>query len=765
MVEIARSKTVAFWCDQIAIYEREFKKWEGRSKKIIKRYKDERNDSENARARFNILWSNIQTLAPALYAKAPVPNVDRRYDSDDEMGVTTARVIERAVTYFVETELFDSVMTQCVLDRLLPGRGLAWVRYVPNFKDATVQGSEEVKEQGSEITDDILEEGSEPEQELYSEDVLVDYVHWLDFGHTWARTWEETRGLWRKVYMTRQEMIDRAFDKAEEIPLDYSEKKNADDGGMNEMGAKKATIYEIWDKTTKQAIWVHKNMEDVLDQRDDPLGLESFFPCPKPIYATLANDNLIPTPDYIQYQDQAKELDELTGRINSITKALKVVGVYDKSAEGLSRILSEGLENTMVPVENWALFGEKGGLKGTVDWFPLEMIISTVVSLYDAREKVKSDLYEITGISDIIRGASDPNETATASNIKGQYATLRLNSQQKDVARFARDLVRIMAEIVCKHFSLDTIKQISGMRLFTAAEKQMIQMKMQQPPQPGQPPIPPPPDEIQELLDQPTWEEVEQLIRNDTLRCFRISIETDSTIKMDQEAEKKSRVELLTAVGGYMQQAAMLPPQLQPLAAELLMFGVRGFKVAREIETTFEVALKKIKQAADAPPPPNPEAQKAQAQAQSDQQKMQMEAQNKQAQLQADAQAKQQDIALTSQVEDKKISADLQKQQVQLAVQKEIEQLKAETSMQIEAMNLHVQSQLKAMDVIGQNAQARQSANQDVEKQAGEQAIKAQDNEKIHAILGGIHQTLAAVTAPKKVIRDENGRIAGVVSG
>lgn len=619
MAEIQRSKTVSFWCDQIAIYEREFKKWEGRSKKIVKRYKDERNDAENAKARFNVLWSNVQTLAPALYAKAPIPNVDRRYESDDENGTTTARVIERAVTYFVETELFDSIMQQCVLDRLLPGRGVAWVRYVPNFQDKAIEGGEEAKEQGFQLTDDKLigegdteDEDKEPEQELYSEDVVIDYVHWQDFGHTWARTWEENRGVWRKVYMTRQEMIDRQFKNAEKIPLDYSEKKNADDGGMNEMGAKKATIYEIWDKTAKKALWVHKSMEDVLDEQDDPLGLEGFFPCPKPLYATLANDNLIPTPDYIQYQDQAKELDDLTGRITSISKALKVIGVYDKSAEGLSRLLSEGLENTMVPVEQWAMFAEKGGMTGVVDWFPLEQVATTLLTLYEARDKVKADLYEITGISDIIRGANDPSETATAANIKGQYATLRLNNQQKDVSRFARDLVRIMAEIICKHFSIETIKKISGMHLLEAAQKQQLMIQSQPKQGPDGQPVPPPPvpDEIQELLDQPTWEEVEQIMRDDTLRCFRISIETDSTIKQDQEAEKQSRIELLTAVGGYLQQAVLLPPQLMPLAAELLMFGVRGFKVARDIETTFDVALKKIKQAAEQPAPPNPEMEK-----------------------------------------------------------------------------------------------------------------------------------------------------------
>lgn len=606
MAVTKKSKTVAFWTDQITIYEKEFGKWEKRATKIVKRYKDERNDSQNSKARFNILWSNVQTLQPALYAKNPVPNVDRRFEDDDKVGTTAARVLERAVTYFVDSDLFGNVMSQCVLDRLLPGRGVAWVRYVPNFKDPEIQ-EEEVKQGGVEVTDDTA-------GELYSEDTVVDYVHWKDFGHTWGRTWEEVRAGWRIVYMTREELNERFGEKiGKTVPLDAEDKN-----GEDKVGGKKARIYEIWDKTKREAIWIHKAMEDPLDKRDDPLKLKDFFPFPKPLYSTLANDNLIPAPDYTQYQDQAIELDDLTGRISSISKALKVVGVYDSSAQGLSRILSEGLENQMVPVEQWAVFGEKGGLKGAVDWFPMEMVVNTLISLYEAREKVKQDLYEITGISDIIRGATDPNETASAQKIKGQFATLRLDSQQKDVARFSRDLVRIMAEIIAEHFSIDTIKQISGIKLLTGVEKQQLQAQLSQPGPPGpdgQPTPAPVPDELQELLDNPTWEEVEQLLRDDTLRCFRISIETDSTIKADQETEKTQRLELIGAVGSFLQQAVMLPPQLQPLAAELLMFGVRGFKVSREIETTFDVTMKKIKQASEAPQQPDPEQMKAQAEA------------------------------------------------------------------------------------------------------------------------------------------------------
>lgn len=630
---VKKNKTAAYWCDEISTYERDFTKWINRSKKIVKRYKDDRNDTENTKARFNILWSNVQTLLPALYAKDPVPNVDRRFEDDDKTGTTAARVLERAVSYYIDNDIFGNVMHQGVLDRLLPGRGQAWVRY--QFTDEAGQ---------SEVSEDA-DKGAETQSQDYVENVEIDYVNWQDFLHGYGRTWEEVTWVGRKVYMTRAQLKKR-FKNGDKVPLD---KEIKDDDGTKQ-DIKRATVYEIWDKNTLEVIWINKGMDAELDRKPDFLGLHDFFPCPRPMYSTLANDNLIPTPDYLQYQDQANELDMLTGRILSIQRSLKVVGVYDASAEGLQRILSEGLENTMVPVEKWAVFGDKGGLKGATDFLPLDMIVNTLVSLYEAREKTKNDIYEISGISDIIRGYSDPNETATAQEIKGQFATLRLDSMQKDVARFSRDLIRMMTEIIAEHFSIETIKELCGIRLLTQAEKQQLMMQAQ-PRAEGEPP-PELPEEVQELLDQPTWEEVEELIRDDTQRCFRISIETDSTIKQDQEAEKAARIELVTAAGQFMQQAALLPPQLQPLAAELLMFGIRGFKVSREIETTFDVAMKKIKQASEQPPQPDPEQQRAQMEVESN--KANMELENKKLEMEGqkmamDMQAKQAEFALKAQ--------------------------------------------------------------------------------------------------------------------
>lgn len=588
----------AKWIAEIKLYERESGPWQEKTKKIVSRYKDQRNQQHSSKARYNILWSNVQTLIPALYAQNPKPNVERRFQDDDELSLKASQVLERCISYFVREDDVFSVNRQAVIDRLLGGRGTVWVRYVPNMSDPTIQGTQEIKEEGLQTTDDAL-----TVPELKSEEVRLDYINWTDFGHTWARTWEEVRAIWKKVYLTREEGVKRFGDVFKSIPLDYSPEKLNDEKVQDTL--KKATVYEIWDKTEKKVIWLHKDWPELLETAEDPLRLKNFFPGPKPLYATLANDTIIPVPDYTEYQDQAMELDQLTGRINSITKSIKVAGVYDSSAEGVQRLMVEGIENQLISVSNWAVFSEKGGLKGVIDLLPMQDIAATLLSLYEARDKVKQDLYEISGISDIVRGATNANETATAQKIKGQFATLRLDSMQKDVESFARDEIRIMGEIIAEHFSLETIKNISGIRLPTTQEKMMFEQQAQMMQNPEAQPVD---EKTQEFMSLPTWEDVYGLLKNDALRSFRIDVETDSTIKMDQDAERDARMEFLGAAGGFIQQMTQVQnPEVMPLLLEMLQFGVRGFKVGKDLEATFKTTIDKIKKAAENPqPPPDP---------------------------------------------------------------------------------------------------------------------------------------------------------------
>ncbi len=810
---------VAFWKAEIELYERTMAKWLQSSRKLMKRYKDVRVPADEAITRVNILWSNVQTRLPALYARDPKPEVERRFKDRDPVGRQVAEILERAVDFTIQhVNPFGEVMRQVVLDFELPGRGTVWVRYVPKFRPVSkpetqdagdaqgIRSDEEdderdqayIEEHGQrgQIEEETAEEDTE---ELHDEETLIDYVSWEDFGHSWARIWAEVRAVWRRVYLSRDELRERFKDLSEQeilsIPLDWVP-KNLKEGAIR-IEQKKAVVYEIWDKRDRVALWLTKNFHKLLDKVPDPLELEHFFPCPRPLYANLSSDELIPTPNFRYYQDQAREIDELATRIVAIGKALKVAGVRDSSAAGLDRLLAEGVENALVPVDGWMALKEKGGLKGVMELLPLDMIAEALGYLREQLKNLIDQVYEITGLSDIIRGLSDPNETATAQQIKGQFAVLRISDAQTEVQRFARDVIRIVAESVAT-YNLETLKEISGVKLLTQAEKEQIlgqlqaaqqaQLAQQQhgpagappglpaapphpgmpsmpaaggmpvpvghgapgpaPPNPGQPPGnaalpggPPPgagppgsvggglqphpgvapagidPDQLK-LLKEPTWEEVEALLKNPVLREFRIDIETDSTIRTDEDADRKARMEFLEAVGKMIQEAATVPKPMIPAAGELILFGIRGFKVARNLERVFEEAIDQLK---NMPPAPSPEQIKAQMDQQTEQMKAQVkaqtdiqiaqaqqqaQAQEDQARMQMEVQRTQAEQTLRAQHEqalaEQKNRFEAEKTQYETQSKERIAQADNQTKYQIELLKQQHESHMKSMELTHQ---------------------------------------------------------------
>lgn len=817
------ARKVKRWVQEIKFYETKAQQWHERGKKILRRYKDDRSPREQKVPRYNILWSVIESSLPALFGSNPKPDIERRFRDKDNLGRISSLVLERSISYFIN-EPFGDAVRQAVKDRLLVGRGLVWARYEPHFKDTSEDENEDTSDEGLEVTDDVTETndgsgdlddiggmdeaslGDEEEEgdpeEVSNELVAFDYVHWQDFGHSFGRTWDEVPAAWRKVYLTREELEERFPECGSDIVLDYSP-HDLKDNKYDEV-EKKATVYEVWDKAAKKVYWVHKDYPSKpLDEKDDPLQLEGFWPFPRPLFATLANDDCLPTPDYIEYQDQANELDELTSRIGAITKCVKIAGVYDKSAAGIERVLAEGVENQLVPVDQWAIFAEKGGMNGVMELLPLDAILQALLGLYEARDKVKGDFYEISGSSDIMRGQSDPDETATAQTIKSQFGTMRLQDKQDQVKRFCKDLVCIGTQIIAQHFSIDTIKKICGVQLLTEAEKKLVQFRMQalqqfaqaqkmQQPQPGQPPAPPmqspqlPPlpdwlqksdaEDMDELMENPTWEEVAKLLEDEITLSYKIDIETDSTIKFDQEADKASRIEFLEAVGKFMGAVTQNQnPDLAPLLGKLLEFGVRGFKVGKELETAFDMAIHKLEKDAQGGQKPNPEMMKIQL----EQSKATAQNQLEQQRMQADAALEQQ----KSQAEDKRIQLQAQTDNQQAQFQAHLDQQKMQMEDSFNRYKLQMDNETKI--VVAQIAAKSQLQNTALSKGQDPALAESGDNQpsiadlmqtvvgQLKETLGGIqqshnnviqsHQQLAqAFAKPKQVMRDENGSIVGI---
>jgi hypothetical protein len=751
------------WYNCIAQYERTFKEWEGRADKIVKRYRDESRSRNNPQAKFNILWSNVQTITPAVFARLPRPDVSRRFRDNDPIGRVASMMLERALEYEIEHYGdYASAMKQAVQDRLLGGRGTAWVRYEPHIVGQAGGMGEGAPDDGFQVTEDTDE--AETEGGIYREDqerieyecAPVDYVYWRDFGLTTARTWEEVTAVWRKVYMERPALVERFGEElGGKIPLDTKpETSKSFSEKMGEM-SREALIYEIWDKATGQVIWLSKSMGKILDTRDDPLQLENFWPCPKPMFSTLTTDSLIPVPDYVLYQDQARQLDTLADRIDGFIQALKVRGVYDASEPSLARLFTEGENNTLLPVKNYAAFSEKGGLVGAINLVDIKPIAEGLNMAYQAMEQVKGQIYEIMGIADIQRGQTDPNETLGAQIIKSNNASGRLKTMQHDVVNFATALLQIKAQIICQHFTDDTIVKISGAMQLSPQDQALI------------------PQALILLKDEPA-------------KNFRIEVTTDSMIYQDEQQEKQDRMEFLSAVSGFLSQAlpaAQSTPELTPMLIEMLKFGVTAFKAGKGLEGLIDETADKFRQQAKAmegqPKPPSPEQQKMQMTMQIEQAKIQA----KQAEMQMQLQIDQQKMQMQMELEKAKQEYQAQENQLKFQLEEQRNAMDREMEIKVAQMKMHTERNTQVLLAHINNGAKIEVARIGSDDSDGAQAYMtemdmadsmkhpmqpiadaiAMSNQQMTLALGDLVNTINENhNRPKQVVRGQDGKIIGV---
>lgn len=800
------------WMDEIDAARKIFREYSDRCKRILKIYKDDRKrtdafDEAKQSHKLNILWSNIQTLQPALYSQTPTPNVSRRFLDRDPTSRTAAMILERNLKTAQELCDFDYVMRRVRDDYLLCARGIDWVRFAPEIgkvpmREPVTQVSLEGTGQsifrplkgGEEIPADQVREDEEglyyetdPEEQILAYGLALDHVVWSDFLHEPVNDWSKVNWAAKRVLMKRPQLIKTFGDQlGRKVKLNktYSGKQADEYSSDEKKKADCAEVWEIWDKSRREVLWVSDGYEDApIKRQPDPLKLTGFFPFPRPLFGTLTTDSLIPVPDYALYQDQAQQIDQITDRIRLLIKALRVVGLYNGEVADLSRLLTEADENEMVPVENWMAFAQSGGMKTNIDWLPIEQIQIVLNGLFQARSQLKQDLYEVTGISDIIRGATAPSETATAQQIKANFGNLRLQDRQAEMARFARDTLRIMAEIQSEHYAPEALIEMSGI-----AETDEFRIR------PANPQDPNSLAQHEQALQTRNARLMEavQLVKSDRLRTFRVDIETDATVAPDQQREKETRVEFLTAVSPFIEKAAQVGqqvPQLTPLLMKMLEFGVRGFRAGRTLESAIEETIAMAEQAQQQPqqPPADP---KAEAEAQ----KLQVETQRMQGEMQVaqtTAQQKLAEMQARSTEAEQKFRFEMHKLTSELEFRRaEHEQRKIELSASIRLKELQIDNEIRKgasdtlagmpqektdLDAARENVELAQAKIKLAQMQAEYAALvsRMQGFDGIREILDrvGADPTDMAPIAPKKptdrvytIVRNENGQMEQVVA-
>lgn len=586
------------------------KSWTG---KIEKRYKDLKRQwlddankatkiyeaSDKQKYPFNILYSNTETILPALYNSTPRPEVARRYTTMDQQSKAVdsavAAIAERSLEYFADTnhaeyESYSTTVKETVKAFLVAGLGQARVKY---------------HEEGGYQT--VCFEPIAYDRFVWAYARRWKAVPWIAFGHDMLK--DEFEATFPEF------LQNKAYKDFNWSDIDKEEQPNPDSKDEPEARAG-LLVWEVWNYSTKKVLYVCDRFpDDYLLEEGYPEQLTGRFPCPTPLMFVKKGKGQVPVPPYAFYEQQAEELNQISRRIIRITRALKVRGFYNGAFGGdLNSLLNEDDDNILVPTEEATL---TEGIDKYIWMMPIDMLVATLRELMSARELCKQTIYEIMGIGDILRGQSNPNETAKAQEIKNTWGGLRIKKSQKDVQEFCLELFRIAFEFSTSYFSPATYAAITKLPFLFQQQVQQIQQAMQQfqmqqqqaqqqyqmmaqqaqatgqqpppPPPQGQPPVPP---DMLMRAEMPTWEQLMETMKNTFERSYRIDIETNSTVDLEATEDKADISEFMNAFG---QMTAGLAPMVEaktlPFEASKLIMQetFRRFRFGRRVQEAFDM--------------------------------------------------------------------------------------------------------------------------------------------------------------------------------
>lgn len=576
---VEKSKLHKFWSGQINKSKKREQAWRSEADNYVKIYKDGFADhraapksSTLAAAPFNILWSNTEILKAATLSRVAPPNVTRRYKDENPIAKEASEMMERSLEFVHDQEDFVRNLRQARDDMLLPGRGVMWYEYhtetglFPMDKIIAGEGEEEAEvfffRGAEEDPDQIDKDGNGFFEDMVDQSVVPKYVYWKDYLQSDSRSEELVWWKSRRHGMSVDEI---------KVQLNLNEERMealfTDPQARNDEETDVLEVWEIWSKPKKQRIWYTESAEDALLVEDVPLTLKDFYPCPKPMFPFETTNTMVPVPEYRIYKALATELNRIEKRLSGLLETFKVAGVYDGAKDAEMQNLSDLEDGQFKPIGDAKNFGADGGMRGAFFEIPLAGTAAVIDKLEARKVILKREIFEITGISDVIRGDTNANETATAQRLKGSFGSLRLRPRREPVEEFIRDGYNIMGEIMADKFLPETFARITGLN---------------------------------------PSEQVMQLLHDDAMRNFMIDVETDSTVQPNQEIDQRNAVEFATAIGGFLQQAIPLVqavPQMAPLVMESIKFIARRFKAGRTLEEELNKLTEQITQAAENPPP------------------------------------------------------------------------------------------------------------------------------------------------------------------
>jgi hypothetical protein len=663
------------WNAEFAAANPGIKKWQKEGDRVVRQFlgkganTPDEGGIDELNFKLNLFHSNVSTQMAMLYGNTPKVEVNRTFsDSEDDV----ARVASEMASRILNQDIQDSgatcvsVLRQALEDRLLPGMGSARCKY--DYTSKIVATPAIIDPETAEELAPAVEE-----EQVTDEWVDIIYTHWKDIKWSPARTYEELRWKAYRSYLDYEALCKRFGEEvANEIPMDSKGKfapSDTDSKDGEEQANPQGEVWEIWSKNDKKVYWYVEGYPKILEVEDDPLELEQFWPDPPPMIANTTTSKWMPRSDYAIAQDLYIQINELETRITILTKACKLVGVYDKKQEGIKRVFNEGVENDLIPVDNWAAFAEAGGTKGVIDWIPIEEVANVITILTQKQEQKIQQLYEVTGMSDILRGAAQKYEAAATSKAKDKFASIRIQALQDEFARFASDLQAIKLEIMSKHFEPYCFIEQSN---------------------------------ISNTPDAQFAEPAVALLKDYDAARWRVKIRPETLAMADFAQLKQDRGEFITGMATFMQSAAplaQLDKKIVPTLLRIMQWAMAGFKGSNEIEGVMDSAIKLFTEQANQPEPekPDPQIIKIQAEIQMAQEEHKAKMEQQQQKAMADMAEMQQKSELERQKIAAQIEQDRQEFELRMAeMQQEFKLEMAKLIMELKAAKQEQQIQLES---------------------------------------------------------------------
>ncbi len=724
----------AKWLERIRASEKREDKWRKDAEAAEKAFSCDADAKVSGKLYdFNILHSNVETIVPAIYNSTPIPDIRRRFQEageeptppeqpqqapgqpvdpravqqfqmaqmqfqqamqayqakqqQDKDAKSLGDMIERAIAVQIDDNRLDIEIEREAQDSFLAGRGIIIVKF------------------------DMDDDG----EQVRNERIEFEAVSWRDFRMGPGTRWDNLPWIAFRHVVTSEaleKMKDGEYYASQGAETTVAEEDESKDG---------VAFWKIWCKDSRKVKFVREHDGRMLKEVEDPLGLQGFFPCPEPVQPITVTGKMRPVCPFTVYKKLADELDTITKRINSIMKGLKVKGAFAGGGADLAQFASAG-DNELVALSDLEALAQTGGIDKAIMWWPVEKAIQVLKELYAQRETVKSSIYEITGISDIVRGASNANETLGAQEIKTRWGALRIQKMQRMIERQVRDIFVMMADLLCTKFQPQTLQAMTGVEITEG---------------------------MQALMQQPR------------MMGYRIDVESDSTVRADLTRQKEDMGQFLDGTANFFGTMAPLiqqAPETAEPVAEIYASMASVFKLGRSAEDALERMKQMAKQAAKNPPP-NPEAEAAKAEMalkEKDAEIKANEAKGKAVERQQENDRKQQEH--DAEMAQKEIEATERRDET--AAKREIETIKiqaAREKAENERQQAVIDLKMKEIDLLAQVALAAQPK--------AEEGGEEQKPADIEPVLNEIRSLIQTLSQPKSITTPDGRKYTAQIEG